>query len=138
MPEPLEASVTLEEIFTVVGSKRVPLAPELAGYLALEIAETPAARDGDVDPKQVYVGEEGTVALVPRGRMETPAIPKHRFVRFSPGCSRLGDRRRLRLAQPPRKRAARASSPSSKSSKPRSFRSTAEPVAGRSRVSHAK
>lgn len=64
MPEPLEASVTLDEIFTVVASKRVPLAPELAGYLALEIAETPAAREGNIDPKSVYVGDEGTVALV--------------------------------------------------------------------------
>ena len=36
MSEPLDASVTLEEVFSVVGSKRVPLAPELAGYLALE------------------------------------------------------------------------------------------------------
>lgn len=64
MAEPLEASVTLEEIFAVVASKRVPLAPELAGYLTLEIAETPSAKDGDVDPRHVYVGEEGTVALV--------------------------------------------------------------------------
>jgi hypothetical protein len=64
MGEPLEASVTLDEIFSVVSSKRVPLAPELAGYLTLEIAETPAARDGEVDPRYVYVGEEGTVALV--------------------------------------------------------------------------
>src|SRR5205807_2606795 len=62
--EPLEASVTLEEIFTIVASKRVPLAPELAGYLTLEIAETPAAREGEVDPRHVYIGEEGTVALV--------------------------------------------------------------------------
>ena len=35
----LDSSVTLDEVFAVVGSKRVPLAPELAGYLVLEIAE---------------------------------------------------------------------------------------------------
>jgi len=35
----LDASVTLDEVFTVVVQKRVPLAPELAGYLVLEIAE---------------------------------------------------------------------------------------------------
>lgn len=64
MTEPLEASVTLEDVFAVVGTKRVPLAPELAGYLALEIAETSAAREGSVDPKQIWVGEEGTVAVM--------------------------------------------------------------------------
>ena len=35
----LDSSVTLEEVFTIVGTKRVPLAPELAGYLLLEISE---------------------------------------------------------------------------------------------------
>jgi hypothetical protein len=60
----LDASVTLEEVFAVVGTKRVPLAPELAGYLVLEIAEHADPAGGDVDPKSVFVGEEGTVALV--------------------------------------------------------------------------
>ncbi len=60
----LETSVTLEDIFTVVGAKRVPLAPELAGYLALEIADGTDAGGGNVDPRTVYVSEEGTVALV--------------------------------------------------------------------------
>jgi hypothetical protein len=60
----LDASVTLEEVLTVVGAKRVPLAPELAGYLALEIAENADPSGGDVDPKSVFVGEEGTVALI--------------------------------------------------------------------------
>jgi hypothetical protein len=59
----LEASVTLHEVLSVVGTKRVPLAPELAGYLVLEISEH-ADPTGDVDPKSVYVSEEGTVALV--------------------------------------------------------------------------
>jgi hypothetical protein len=60
----LDASVTLEEVFAVVSNKRVPLAPELAGYLALEIAEHADPQGGDVDPKSVFVGDEGTVALV--------------------------------------------------------------------------
>jgi hypothetical protein len=60
----LDASVTLDEVLTIVGAKRVPLAPELAGYLVLEIAEHADPNGGDVDPKSVFVGEEGTVALV--------------------------------------------------------------------------
>ncbi|HEU0317187.1 MAG TPA: hypothetical protein VFR49_07655, partial [Solirubrobacteraceae bacterium] len=60
----LESSVTLDEVFSVVGSKRVPLAPELAGYLVLEISEHADPGGGDVDPRSVFVGEEGTVALV--------------------------------------------------------------------------
>ena len=42
----------------------VPLAAELAGYLALEIAEGAAAAaaatglGGDVDPRAVFIGEE--------------------------------------------------------------------------------
>jgi hypothetical protein len=58
------ASVTLEEVFSVVLARRVPLAPELAGYLVLEIAERADPNGGDVDPRSVFVGEEGTVALV--------------------------------------------------------------------------
>lgn len=60
----LETSVTLEEVFSVVNAKRVPLAPELAGYLALEIAEGADAAGGDIDPRFVFIGEEGTVGLV--------------------------------------------------------------------------
>jgi hypothetical protein len=60
----LDSSVTLEEVFAVVGTKRVPLAPELAGYLVLEVAERADPGGGDVDPKSVFVGDEGTVALV--------------------------------------------------------------------------
>lgn len=60
----LDASVTLDDVFSVVVAKRVPLAPELAGYLVLEIAEHADPNGGDVDPKSVFVGEEGTVALV--------------------------------------------------------------------------
>jgi len=60
----LDSSVTLEDVFVVVGMKRVPLAPELAGYLSLEIADGTDAGSGDVDPKTVFISEEGTVALV--------------------------------------------------------------------------
>ncbi len=64
MTSSLEVSVTLDDVFSVVGAKRVPLAPELAGYLALEIAEGADAQGGDIDPKAVYIAEEGAVALV--------------------------------------------------------------------------
>jgi hypothetical protein len=60
----LETSVTLEEVFAIVSAKRVPLAPELAGYLALEISEQADAAGGDIDPKFVFIGEEGTIGLV--------------------------------------------------------------------------
>jgi hypothetical protein len=60
----LDSSVTLDEVFTVIGARRVPLAPELAGYLVLEIAEHADPVGGDVDPRAVFVSEEGTVALV--------------------------------------------------------------------------
>ena len=66
----LDASVTLEEVFAVVGSKRVPLAPELAGYLALEIAERADPDGGGIEPKNVFVSEEGSVALVKPRRDE--------------------------------------------------------------------
>jgi hypothetical protein len=69
----LESSVTLDDVFVVVGARRVPLAPELAGYLALEIAEGASHAAGDVDPRSVYIGEEGSVALVVRPRREQPA-----------------------------------------------------------------
>ena len=68
----LASSVTLEEVFTVIGARRVPLAPELAGYLVLEIAEHADPSGGDVDPRAVFVSEEGTVALV-KPRREGPA-----------------------------------------------------------------
>lgn len=68
----LEGSVTLEDVFTVVESKRVPLAPELAGYLALEVADGADGASGEVDPRTVYISEEGTVALV-RPKKDAPA-----------------------------------------------------------------
>ncbi len=60
----LDSSVTLDEVFTVLGARRVPIAPELAGYLVLEIAEHADPNGGEVDPKTIFVSEEGTVALV--------------------------------------------------------------------------
>ncbi|HXX67805.1 MAG TPA: hypothetical protein VEK07_11515 [Polyangiaceae bacterium] len=60
----LESSVTLEEVFAVLRARRVPLAPELAGYLVLEVAQHADPGGGDVDPRSVFIGEEGTVALV--------------------------------------------------------------------------
>ncbi|HEV3190056.1 MAG TPA: hypothetical protein VGY54_06140 [Polyangiaceae bacterium] len=60
----LDSSVTLEDVFTVLDARRVPVAPELAGYLVLEIAERADPAGGDIDPRAVFVGEEGTVALV--------------------------------------------------------------------------
>jgi hypothetical protein len=60
----LESSITLEDLFAVVTAKRVPLAPELAGYLVLGIADGTEAGTGPVDPKTVFISEEGTVVLV--------------------------------------------------------------------------
>lgn len=68
MNEPLDASVTVEEILGVVAARRVPLAPELAGYLVLEVAENVDDAVGEIDPSRIHVGEEGAVAIVkPRG-----------------------------------------------------------------------
>ena len=67
----LESSITLEDVFTVVQGKRVPLAAELAGYLALEIADG-AIGDGAHAAKGAGVGgpdlaPEGAVAAGPIG-----------------------------------------------------------------------
>ena len=71
----LETSVTLEDVFQVVNSRRVPLAAELAGYLALEIAEGATAGQGDIDPRSVFIGEEGSVAQVKPKRETGAAAP---------------------------------------------------------------
>lgn len=60
----IDGSVTLDDVFGVVEARRVPLAPELAGYLALEIADHTDPGGGDVDPQTVHISDEGTVALV--------------------------------------------------------------------------
>lgn len=64
MASALDASVTLEDVFAVVAAKRVPLAPELAGYLVLEIVDGADAAGGAIDPRSVFISDEGTVALV--------------------------------------------------------------------------
>jgi|GEM_PF-1014632 len=68
----LESSITLEDVFSVVEAKRVPLAPELAGYLALEVADGAQGSPGEVEPRTVYISEEGTVALV-RPKKDAPS-----------------------------------------------------------------
>ncbi len=72
MSSRLETSMTLEDVFAVVTGKRVPLAPELAGYLALEIAEGAGQATGEIDPRTVYIGDEGSVALVRPKRADAP------------------------------------------------------------------
>ncbi len=75
MASPLESAITLEDVFAMVVGKRVPLAPELAGYLCLEVAEkadSAGSGGGAVDPRSVYIADEGTVALV-RPRTERAA-----------------------------------------------------------------
>jgi len=67
----LENSITLDEIFAVAIAKRVPLAPEIAGYLALEVAQGARNAEGEVEPRTVYISEEGTVALV-RPKKDAP------------------------------------------------------------------
>jgi len=68
----LETSVTLDDVLTVVKSKRVPLAPELAGYLLLAIADATLPTDGALEPPSIYISDEGTVAIV-RTRKEAAA-----------------------------------------------------------------
>jgi hypothetical protein len=80
----LDSSVTLDEVFAVVATKRVPLAPELAGYLALELAEHADPGGGDVDPKSVFVGDEGTVALV-KAKREGPCGDAEASIRAALG-----------------------------------------------------
>ncbi len=60
----LEGSVTLDEVIAAVQAKRVPLAPELAGYLTLEIADAAAGQSLAVDTASVFIGEDGVVAVV--------------------------------------------------------------------------
>jgi hypothetical protein len=69
MSDILASSITLEDILAVAHQKRVPIAPELAGYLTLELADAVNAGSATaIDPKTVYVSEEGSVAIVkPKG-----------------------------------------------------------------------
>ncbi len=72
MSTALGESVTLDDVMTIVAQKRVPLAPELAGYLTLEIAEQCTKDDSEVETSHVYVSEEGSVAVV-RSRKISPS-----------------------------------------------------------------
>ncbi len=74
MASAFDASVTLEDVFVVVSAKRVPLAPELAGYLLLEIVDGADGSGGEIDPRSVFIGEEGSVALVRRRRDPATAL----------------------------------------------------------------
>ncbi len=69
MSDILASSITLDDILAVAHQKRVPIAPELAGYLTLELADAVNAGSATaIDPKTVYVSEEGSVAIVkPKG-----------------------------------------------------------------------
>ncbi len=69
MSDILALSITLEDILAVAHQKRVPIAPELAGYLTLELADAVNAGSATaIDPRTVYVSEEGSVAIVkPKG-----------------------------------------------------------------------
>lgn len=63
-----DTAVSLADVLALVDAKRVPMAPELAGYLVLEVAGALGDGAGVVDPARVHVGEEGSVAVVrPRG-----------------------------------------------------------------------
>ncbi|HRH00943.1 MAG TPA: hypothetical protein PLR99_32090, partial [Polyangiaceae bacterium] len=73
MASALDASVTLEDVLTVVAAKRVPLAPELAGYLVLEVADGADPMGGAVEPRSVFIGDEGSVAVVRARRAEPTA-----------------------------------------------------------------
>jgi hypothetical protein len=67
-PSPLTNSITLAELLPIAAARRVALAPELAGYLVLEIAEGGATAGSGLDAKNVFIGEEGTVGIVqPKG-----------------------------------------------------------------------
>jgi hypothetical protein len=80
--------VTLDEVFAVVGAKRVPLAPELAGYLVLEIAEHADPSGGDVDPEErLRRRRRNGRAGQAESEMRAPARRKLRFASCSPGCS---------------------------------------------------
>ena len=60
----IDASVTLEEVIAVVSEKRAPLAPELGGYIVLEVAGQAEPRDGTIHPSNVVLTEDGTLAVV--------------------------------------------------------------------------
>lgn len=72
MSSPLDSSVTLGNALELVESRRIPIAPEVAGYLCLELAERALMQEGGLLPEGVFLGEEGSVAFVPRSDGEVP------------------------------------------------------------------
>lgn len=83
MSGPLESSVTLDEVISIARTKRVPLAPELAGYLALETCEAAVSHPGSIAARDVYISEEGSVAVVQRASSsdERPVDSVRMFLR---------------------------------------------------------
>ncbi len=57
-------SVTLHDVLEVCEAKKAPLAPELAGYLILGIAEAISPAAGDLDPRGVVIHDEGGLAVM--------------------------------------------------------------------------
>ena len=72
MSSPLDSSVTLGAALELVESRRIPIAPEVAGYLCLELAERASMQPGGLVPEGVFLGEEGSVAFVPRAAADAP------------------------------------------------------------------
>jgi hypothetical protein len=56
-------TVMLGDVLALVRARKVPMAPELAGYLVLEVAESSANANAVVDPAQVHLGDEGTITI---------------------------------------------------------------------------
>ncbi|MBP9112225.1 MAG: hypothetical protein KBF88_05415 [Polyangiaceae bacterium] len=64
MKSPLDSAVTLESVLEFARARKVLIAPELVGYLALEILESIRPTPGRVDPATTFLSEEGTVAVM--------------------------------------------------------------------------
>jgi hypothetical protein len=54
----------LSEVLELVQARKVPLAPELAGYVVLEIAEGSTNANVVFDPSRIHLHEEGTATLL--------------------------------------------------------------------------
>lgn len=72
MSSPLDSSVTLGDALALIEARRIPIAPEVAGYLCLELAERTSMQPGELLPEGVFLGEEGSVAFVPRQGGDAP------------------------------------------------------------------
>lgn len=74
MTSPLDNTVTLDRALELIEARRVPIAPEVAGYLCLELAERASMQPGGLVPEGIFLGEEGSVAFVPRAQGEAPEV----------------------------------------------------------------